>query len=78
MKDAVRPDYITYYDPSVEYYIADPIQYLPERERLELKAKREKEQKSNTVTDQSSLLTDNDDGRDFSINEIAEVLDLNV
>ena len=69
MKDAVRPDYITYYDPSVEYYIADPIQYLPERERLELKAKREKEKKSSTVTDQLNLLTDSVDERAFNLNE---------
>ena len=70
LKDAARPDYITYYDPSVEYYIADPIQYLPERERMELKAKRVKEQKLNsTVTNQSSLLTDSADGRAFNLNE---------
>ena len=69
MKDAVRPDYITYYDPSVEYYIVDPMQYLPEREQLNLKAKREKEQKSSTVTDQSSLLTDSLDGRALNLNE---------
>ena len=69
MRDAVRPDYITYYDPTVEYYLADPIQYLPEKDQLKLKAKREKEQKSNTVTDQSSLLTVSADESPFNLNE---------
>ena len=31
VKDVVRPDYISYYDPTVEYYIVDVMQYLPER-----------------------------------------------
>ena len=31
MKDVVRPDYISYYDPTVEYYIIDVVQYLPEQ-----------------------------------------------
>ena len=69
MRDAVRPDYITYYDPTVEYYIADPIQYLPERDQLKLKAKREEEQKSSTFTDQSSLLTVSVDKSSFNLNE---------
>ena len=31
VKEVVRPDYISYYDPTVEYYIKDVMQYLPER-----------------------------------------------
>ena len=32
MKDVKRPDYISYYEPTAEYYIADPSQFVPESE----------------------------------------------
>ena len=44
MKEVVRPDYISFYEPTVEYYIKDPIQYLSKQDQLKFKAKKEREE----------------------------------
>ena len=41
MEEVVRPDYISFYEPTVEYYIKDPTYYLSEQESLKYKAKKE-------------------------------------
>ena len=70
MKDAERPDYITYYDPAVEYYILNVIAYLPEKRQKELMAKaKDEEEKLSIDTDQSSLLTSRVDKRAPNLNE---------
>ena len=51
MQNASRPDYMSYFDPTVEYYIVDVIKYLPESRRKELK-EMEKEKKKNAVTEE--------------------------
>ena len=56
MQNPVRPDYISFFDPTVEYYTVDAIQYLPKERRKELQEKEERE-KSNNQTDSSSLLS---------------------
>ena len=70
VEEIVRPDYISYYDPIVEYYIVDVKEYLPERRRLELEKKEEQKSKSSksSVADESSLLTGTSDDRAFNLN----------
>ena len=50
MEKVVRPDYISFYEPTVEFYIKDPTHYLSEKEGLKYKAKKEQE-KSRKVND---------------------------
>ena len=68
MQNAARPDYISYFDPIVEYYIVDVIKYLPEKRRKELH-EMEKEKKKNAITEESSLLMVSDEDRAFSLNK---------
>ena len=68
MKEVVRPDYISFYEPTVEYYIKDPIHYMSKREQLKFKAKKEKE-KSRIVNDSESLLTVSDHGSTSNLNK---------
>ena len=63
-----RPDYISYFDPIVEFYIVDVIAFLKqERERYGIR--RVEEEKQSFISDSSSLLTVKDKGRVYNLNE---------
>ena len=63
-----RPDYISYFDPIVEYYIVDVIAYLKQdRERYGF-IKRAEEEKQSNICDSSSLLTVSNEGRAYNLN----------
>ena len=55
-----RPDYISVFDPTVEYYMVDVAKYK-EKLRWSLPKAQVEENKSSNVTDQSSLLISDDD-----------------
>ena len=51
-KGAARPDYISYFDPTVEYYTVDVIKYLrAEREKYKTRHRRGIEKKSSILFD---------------------------
>ena len=58
---------MSYFDPTVEYYIVDVIKYLPESRRKELK-EMEKEKKKNAVTEESSHLMVSNEDTVFDLN----------
>ena len=63
-----RPDYISYFDPVVEFYIVDVIAFLKQdRERYGFK--RVKEEKQSIISDSSSLLTDSNEDRAYILNK---------
>ena len=63
-----RPDYISYFDPVVEFYIVDVIAYLKQdRERYGIK--RVEEVKQSFISDSSSFLTDSNEGRTYNLNK---------
>ena len=61
-----RPDYISVFDPTVEYYMVDVAKYI-EKLRWALPKVKVKEEKSSIATDQSSLLI-SDDVNSFNLN----------
>ena len=56
VKDVVRPDYISYYDPTVEYYIVDVSQYLPGRRVLDDEEGQKSKSNPSFVSDDANLL----------------------
>ena len=57
-----RPDYISYFDPIVEFYIVDVIAYL-NQERERYGKKRFEEEKQSFISNSSSLISVSNEGR---------------